>query len=966
MKRLMAVAFLLFFPALAMAQSADQEVVSVVDSPDPVAPGATLTYTVTLRNNGPDPAVNGGININLPLAVTHTTDVAPAGFTCFWLGNNGSCTTPSFAAGSTVVFTINAVVSASLANFPDQSISATFFPSGTTADPNSANNMKSASTLVDSPQVDLALSASDSPDPVFPDGNVTYTVDVRNDGPDAASSVSFNVVPNSALTFVSATVPAGWNCVLPSVGATNATFTCSIASYAAGSTSQFTVVFAANDEQFGINDTTFSTVFGINAGGSNETDNTDNSETETTQYVSPDADLSVTASAVPNPATPGSNITFSGNVANGGPDTASSVTFTVTLDANVFFQSISGPAGFSCLMPAVGSSGVITCTIASLASGVTLPYTLVTQLNPALNNGPDGFVQQQFTIGSGTSDPDPSDNSLQVTTFYDAPQADLQVTKTTASTSVVPGDTITYTITLTNLLGNPGAKRAIAQDVTALDAATNVVLTDVLPAELLFQSITAPAGFSCVTPTVGTNGTVTCSAATLPDGASAVFTLVTTVAASATGSVQNSATGSSSTFDPNSTNNTGTATVVTITPLSADVSIVKTTPTTSAKPGENITYTITVSNAGPNAATSVVVSDTLPAGLSFVSATPSQGTCNAASPASCNLGTINSGASATITLVTTVTATSGTITNSASVSAAEGDPNSANNSASSSGVSVTPLSADLSIVKTTPSTSAKPGENITYTITVSNAGPNAATSVVVSDTLPAGLSFGSATPSQGTCNAASPVSCNLGTINSGASATITLVTVVTATSGTITNSASVSAAEGDPNSANNSASSSGVSVTPLSADLSIVKTTAATSAVTGDDITYTITVSNAGPDAATSVVVSDTLPAGLSFVSATPSQGTCNATSPVSCTLGTINSGASATITLVTTVTATNGTISNTASVASTEADPDSADRTSTTAPLAVVAATAIPTMSETMLLALMLALAMIAAMKMR
>jgi hypothetical protein len=65
-------------------------------------------------------------------------------------------------------------------------------------------------------------------------------------------------------------------------------------------------------------------------------------------------------------------------------------------------------------------------------------------------------------------------------------------------------------------------------------------------------------------------------------------------------------------------------------------------------------------------------------------------------------------------------------------------------------------------------------------------------------------------------------------------------------------------------------------------------------------------------------------------------------------------------------VTATNGTISNTASVASTEADPDSADRTSTTAPLAVVAATAIPTMSETMLLALMLALAMIAAMKMR
>src|SRR5215210_8164279 len=86
---------LLLLPMSAFAQSADQEVVSAVDAPDPVTPGSTLTYTVTARNNGPDAAVNGGININLPLAVTHTTDVTPAGWTCFWLGSNGSCITPS-------------------------------------------------------------------------------------------------------------------------------------------------------------------------------------------------------------------------------------------------------------------------------------------------------------------------------------------------------------------------------------------------------------------------------------------------------------------------------------------------------------------------------------------------------------------------------------------------------------------------------------------------------------------------------------------------------------------------------------------------------------------------------------------------------------------------------------------------------------------------------------------------------
>ncbi|HEX7809515.1 MAG TPA: hypothetical protein VF608_12335, partial [Thermoanaerobaculia bacterium] len=67
-KLVRAVLVSLLLPLSVFAQSADQEVVSVVDSPDPVTPGATLSYTVTIRNNGPDPAVNGGLNINLPLA----------------------------------------------------------------------------------------------------------------------------------------------------------------------------------------------------------------------------------------------------------------------------------------------------------------------------------------------------------------------------------------------------------------------------------------------------------------------------------------------------------------------------------------------------------------------------------------------------------------------------------------------------------------------------------------------------------------------------------------------------------------------------------------------------------------------------------------------------------------------------------------------------------------------------------
>src|SRR5690349_10756222 len=233
----------------AAAQSADQEVVSVLASPDPVIPGQNVTYTVTLRNNGPAAAVNGGLNVNLDNNLTLVSAAPPAGFSCPQSGNNLTCFTPSLAPG-TYTITLVAQLAASLNAFPDGTFTSNFFPSGTTPDPNPGNNQKVVTTGYDTPQVDLRVSVADAPDPVAPDGTITYTVTATNAAPDPATNVNFNVFNPNVLRFQSAVAASGFACALPPVGG-NPTFTCSRATVPVG-TYTFTVVVQARRDVIGV------------------------------------------------------------------------------------------------------------------------------------------------------------------------------------------------------------------------------------------------------------------------------------------------------------------------------------------------------------------------------------------------------------------------------------------------------------------------------------------------------------------------------------------------------------------------------------------------------------------------------------------------------------------------------------------------------------------------------------------
>ena len=331
-------------------------------------------------------------------------------------------------------------------------------------------------------------------------------------------------------------------------------------------------------------------------------------------------------------------------------------------------------------------------------------------------------------------------------------------------------------------------------------------------------------------------------------------------------------------------------------------------------------YTITVTNPG-TAATSgtVTVTDVQPAGLTFTGATGTGWTCGGSTTITCTRSNaLASGASyPTITLNVTPTA-AGTVTNVATVSGG-GEANTGNDSASDP---TTVLAAvDLTINKSHTGDFTL-GVNGSYTLMVTNGGGTATSgTVTVTDVLPAGLGFVSASGTAWTCgNAAGTVTCTRTTaINASATApNITLtVSVAEAAFPTVTNSASVSGG-GEP-AANNGNNSDSDATTVVAPELTIAKSHTGnfTQGVNG---AYSLVVSNGGGAATTgTVTVTDVLPTGLGFVSATGGNWTCGVvTATVTCTrTNSIAAGGNAqTITLTVSVApAAIPSVTNTASV---------------------------------------------------
>ena len=366
---------------------------------------------------------------------------------------------------------------------------------------------------------------------------------------------------------------------------------------------------------------------------------------------------------------------------------------------------------------------------------------------------------------------------------------------------------------------------------------------------------------------------------------------------------------------------------VTVNQEQADLAIVKTASNSSPVINTNFTYTIVITNLGPNNATGISVRDQLPTGITLVAVhegSPSQGTFNT-SDGVWTVGALNVGRNATLLLNVRATQT-GSIANTASITASSlPDPVTSNNQStatvnvSGGGGGGGGTTYDVGVAKSASTLTPTVGQNVSFTITATNFSSNSVTNVTIRDTLPSQVTYVSHTQSVGSYNQGTGI-WTVGSMNSGAQATLSIIATVN-TSGSITNTTTVNSLDqSDSNSSNNQASVTLVASTGgggggggSSLDLAVTKSVNNSAPTLGSNVVFTLTVFNNGPLAATNVTLRDQLPSGLVYVSSNPSQGSYNQATGI-WTVGSLPVSTSANLQLTVTVNQA-GTTTNTGQV---------------------------------------------------
>jgi uncharacterized repeat protein (TIGR01451 family) len=797
-------------------------VTSDTPDPDPSCAGCTDTDTpapsadlVTVKTDG-SATYTAGTNVVYTVTVTNNgpsdavnvlvVDNAPTGTTITGWTATGTGATPPNASGT-------GNISETIASMPDGS-SVTYTITVSVPSSYTGNLVNTAVVTSDTPDPDPSCAGctdTDTPAPsadlvtVKTDGSATYTAGtnvvytVTVTNNGPSDAVNVLVVDNAP----TGTTITGWTAT--GTGATppnlsgTGNISETIASMPDGSSVTYTITVSVPSSYTGNLVNT--------AVVTSDTPDPDPScaGCTDTDTPAPSADLVTVKTDGSATYTAGTNVVYTVTVTNNGPSDAVNV---LVVDNAPTGTTITGwtATGTGATPPNLSGTGNISETIASMPDGSSVTYTITVSVPSSYT----GNLVNTAVVTSDTPDPDPSCAGCRPiqTPPAVAPSADL--------------------------------------------------VTDLMPASLLNQEYQVNGGGwnPWVSPYI--HGVLAASAVLTVEIRGIVDPSIPTGSL-----IVNQGSVTSSTTDPNLTNNTSTDNTNTTT--SADLAITKVGTPKPVVAGEVITYTISVVNNGPSYAQNVQVSDIVPGTLLSPQYSVDGGSSWFTWVNPYIYGQLVNGGSFDFMLRGTVSPAipAGAIfSNTATVSSLTPDPVSGNNS-STDHTSVN-ASADLVIAKTGAPKPVSAGEVITYTLMVANNGPSNALSVLITDVLPSGI----LSPLYSTNGGATWTSWvspfNYGTLAAGSSFTLLIKgTVDPATpNGTIlNNTASVSSPTSDPDPGNNSS----IDQTPVTteADLQITKVGTPKPVVAGELITYTIDVVNLGPSGANHVTLTDLMPTSI-------------------------------------------------------------------------------------------------------
>ncbi|NNM35394.1 MAG: DUF11 domain-containing protein, partial [Gemmatimonadetes bacterium] len=671
------------------------------------------------------------------------------------------------------------------------------------------------------------------------------------------------------------------------------------------------------------------------------------------------ANLSLTLLA-PATAPSGSIVAFDIQLANAGPDPASSLEVQFPVPTG-FIVTGGLPGGCSL------AGGTITCSVPGpiAPGGGTSIGPINGQISAASGSTVTGAATVQVAAGAPPGTPQDPDtgNNTGVRDISITAGSDVRISKArSVGGPYFVGDSFDFILTATYTGDSP----------------SGLTITDVIPANYTIGALAGSQnGWTCGA--VGQTVTCTRPSGGVPGANQSLgsVSIPVTINSSGPGVVNSTDITSASPFDPDLTNNTATDGGANLQDPTADLSLSKGGPSPAlVVVGVPFDYTLTVSNGGPSEFFGTLrVTDQIPVGLTLNTVTPAGWTCLPAAPLvgpatlTCERdytagSPLASGANApTITLNVTATAV-GSITNTADLTTVNPnvpDPNPGNNSDNRGVTSDLPGdAADIFVLKTVAPDPVPAGDVLRYTLEIVNLGPVAAGSVTLTDNLgtlinnlvgPAGagyvgetINLGNVAPGDLTCSTTSTgsssrrLTCQVVTLpvctQGGNCPTIDVEIRPGGNGGTRNNTASaISSVTADPVTANNSGS---VSSTILArADITVTKTATPDPVAAGQELVYVVAARNNGPSRADNVTITDVLPLDVVFVSASPSAGSCTVTPgagvvttalnrTLSCGLNNINNGAQRTVTIrVKPTNATRGnTLTNDVTVATTTTEP--------------------------------------------